>query len=159
MKQTKPKRTRCGITPYTITPQKNVLFCFGVDIVSGDISDWGGGKNKNETVEQAASRELFEESNGLLDISPDILRRSYVTRISGAVTYFVEMEYNVIITLPPKFDRILGSKEMSGVRLVFLRDLLYCINQGLFYQVVANLLLKSKHIFLDIERCKIQYPL
>ena len=55
---------RSGVIIYTHSKGKT-YFCLGVDSSFGDLTDFGGGMKKNETVVECGLRELEEESQGV----------------------------------------------------------------------------------------------
>ena len=59
-----PAIRRAGVIPYTFV-NNQIMFCFGVDIPSGDLTDFGGGRRRNESILTCANREFMEESLGV----------------------------------------------------------------------------------------------
>lgn len=63
----KIKRTlirRCGIIPYTIINGIK-YFCFGIDTKTNNITDFAGGRKRDESFFEGAKREFNEESLGI----------------------------------------------------------------------------------------------
>lgn len=68
---------RAGVIPFTKVSGK-VYFLLAVDFKTGDLSDFGGGCKKNETLISAAVRELNEESYGIFtNVSEQVLYNSF----------------------------------------------------------------------------------
>lgn len=68
---------RAGVIPFTKLDNK-VYFLLAVDFKTGDLSDFGGGCKKNETLISAAVRELNEESYGIFtNVSEQVLYNSF----------------------------------------------------------------------------------
>lgn len=68
---------RAGVIPFTKLDNK-VYFLLAVDFKTGDLSDFGGGCKKNETLISAAVRELNEESYGVFrNVSEQVLYNSF----------------------------------------------------------------------------------
>jgi hypothetical protein len=61
---------RCGVIPYSYDEKTGTIWiCLGIDKNSGDFTDYGGGRKKNENAVTAASREFREETEGVFDLS------------------------------------------------------------------------------------------
>lgn len=58
--------SRIGIIPY-VKRKDGIHFMMGIDARTGDICDFGGRINKDETNIQAAIREFMEETHQILD--------------------------------------------------------------------------------------------
>ena len=73
---------RAGVIIYTKN-NGTTYFCLGVDTQSGNLTDFGGGVKKDETVVEGALRELEEESQGVFgslsveDISDSVVFHSH----------------------------------------------------------------------------------
>jgi len=68
---------RAGVIPFT-TINGKVYFLLAVDFKTGDLSDFGGGCKKNESLISAAVRELNEESYGIFrNVSEQVLYNSF----------------------------------------------------------------------------------
>lgn len=67
---------RSGVIPYT-TFEGHVYFLLGKDSVYGDLTDFGGQRNKYESAFATALREYTEETNGLLKYIPIDIEKSY----------------------------------------------------------------------------------
>ena len=57
---------RGGIMPYCIDNGK-IWFCMGKDLRTGDLTDFGGGIWKNETIMEGAFREFMEETGTMFE--------------------------------------------------------------------------------------------
>ena len=65
------RRCRSGVVPYTVIDEK-IYLLFGVDSKYNELTDFGGGVKKNETIVSGGLRELREESCGIFsDIKLD----------------------------------------------------------------------------------------
>lgn len=64
-----PKNTiiRAGVIFYTLIDNQ-LHFCFGRDNKSSDLTDFGGGRKKSESVSLCALREAFEESRKVFGV-------------------------------------------------------------------------------------------
>lgn len=64
--------TRAGVIPYAVVGRM-IHFCLGVDVGSGDLTDFGGGYSPRRDVDPvaAALRELREESQFIFDVNFD----------------------------------------------------------------------------------------
>lgn len=87
---------RSGAVIYTREGDKT-YFCLGIDTQSGNLTDFGGGVKKGETIVEGGLRELAEESQGVFGvINP--------TEIEDTVTFH---SYNMaIMFIPLKVDRM-----------------------------------------------------
>lgn len=127
---------RCGVIPYAITNLGEILMAFGIDRLSGDITDWGGSHKPGEYIHDAAMRELTEESNGVLKITT--LPKDYLVGYSDtAVTFFAEFSYKHLMNLPKIF---IPSDEMISFKLMSLKTVDKSIKEQLFYKVVSEML-------------------
>jgi hypothetical protein len=90
-----------GILPISIYKGK-VYLLLSREVCGRDkglYSDFGGTREKNETIIQTAVREAYEESNGFLGNKQDIynlIKNNLVTTISidNYTTYVVEIKYD-----------------------------------------------------------------
>lgn len=81
---------RSGAIIYT-RDGNNTYFCLGIDTQSGNLTDFGGGVKKGETIVEGGLRELEEESQGIFgNIDP--------TDIEDTVTF---NSYNMAIIFIP----------------------------------------------------------
>lgn len=119
------KNARAGVIPYTVTETGLMLFVLGQDNLSRDISDWGGSIESGETPEEAASRELSEESLGIIDIPIEELKRSYSIHDpdNKNTIFFVYIPCHLALAFPGKFTKAKKNKsrvEMHRVKLYLL---------------------------------------
>ena len=93
-KQCKLSRTlRAGIIPYTCI-NGNYFFCLGRDTASGELTDFGGGVRKNETIFEGANREFHEETRNVFafDINDrKIASQSIVVQTDYMTIFFVNV--------------------------------------------------------------------
>lgn len=92
---------RAGIIPYTI--QKNELyFLLGRDRKTLELTDFGGGIRKTESLFDGALRELHEESCCIFQdvITPEVLSNSIAmtNQSLSHVVFFVEVSNNWLLT-------------------------------------------------------------
>ena len=59
------KIKRAAIVPYIVTADGEILFLFGIDAPTGEITDFGGGVQKDEDFYTTSIRELNEETRGI----------------------------------------------------------------------------------------------
>ncbi len=85
---------RAGAIIYTIADDKT-YFCLGIDTQSGNLTDFGGGVKKGETIIEGGLRELEEESQGVFghfdpsDIEDTVTFNSY-----NMAVIFIPLEVN-----------------------------------------------------------------
>ena len=85
---------RCGVIIYTKS-QGNTYFCMGVDSVYGDLSDFGGGIKKDETIVGGGLRELKEESLGIFgEISENEIQNCMAFYSNNMMIIFVYRNVN-----------------------------------------------------------------
>lgn len=96
LKITKETPVRSGVIIYTKGDDGVIYFCLGVDTESGNLTDFGGGVKKGETIVDGGLRELEEESLG-------IFGRIEASDIDETVTF--HSPNMAIIFIPLKVDR------------------------------------------------------
>jgi ADP-ribose pyrophosphatase YjhB (NUDIX family) len=138
-KKTTYKNARAGVIPYTVTETGLMLFLLGQDNLSRDISDWGGSIETGETPEEAASRELKEESLGIIDIPIEELKRSYNIHDpdNQNTIFFVYIPCHLALTFPSKFMKIKKTKsrvEMHRVKLYLLGISTFALSHPFVWQ-------------------------
>jgi len=69
-----PARTAAGILPYAIDEKKEVLILLGIRDDDESLCNPGGGSKDGETLDQTASREAEEETNGYYAYHPHDLK-------------------------------------------------------------------------------------
>ena len=101
--------TRAGVIPYTIDKTGNLHFLLGIDKKTRELTDFGGGIKKYETVVEGALRELHEESCHIFidEITESSLEKStiLVSNRKDAVLF--------LVYISPKW---LGGKAMTAFR-------------------------------------------
>jgi len=130
------RRSRAGVIPYTVTPTGILLFILGEDTASRDISDWGGSVEEGETIEEAAVRELNEETLGLIKMTVQELRRSYYVydETNDNTIYFPYLDYRTVHYLPYDFHqkkKTVGKTEMNRVKLYLLNNIILLLDYPL----------------------------
>lgn len=87
------KMERSAIIPYYLSEDGDVIFFLGVDSVSGDVCDMGGGVKKYETPITGALREFNEESRGIFgDVSVSKLESSLCIFNKTMCTILIKIE-------------------------------------------------------------------
>lgn len=87
--------TRCGAIIYTNYNGKT-YFCLGIDSAYGDLTDFGGGVKKNESVIEGGLRELEEESQGIFGkMSPEEIKNCMAFYSSNMMVIFIKKEVNI----------------------------------------------------------------
>lgn len=82
---------RAGAILYTRERNKT-YFCLGVDTQSGNLTDFGGGVKKGETIVEGGLRELHEESLGVFgDISLSDVMNSLTFHCFNMAIMFIPM--------------------------------------------------------------------
>jgi hypothetical protein len=83
---------RAGAIIYTKDGDKT-FFCLGVDTQSGDLTDFGGGVKKGETVVEGGLRELKEESLGVFgDIDTSEVKDTVTFHCSNMAIMFIPLK-------------------------------------------------------------------
>ena len=135
---------RSGVIIYTRKNNKT-FFCLGVDADSKDLTDFGGGVTKDETVVEGGLRELKEESQGIFGTIS-------VEEIENTISF---SSYNMAIIFIPKdvdmdkmandFNSIIEKTEnfeVSGIKWLDTEELLESIHgrgKKLYVRVVRLL--------------------
>ena len=86
---------RSGVIPYTIF-SGHVYFLLGKDSAYGDLTDFGGQRNRFESAFATALREFEEETNGLLRPVPIDIDKSY-----GLIDGSMKKMAIVFVPIPP----------------------------------------------------------
>lgn len=85
---------RSGAIIYT-NINGDVRFCLGVDTQSGDLTDFGGGIKKGESVIEGGLRELKEESQGVFGyIDPDHIADCISIHSHNMAIMFIPLQVN-----------------------------------------------------------------
>lgn len=87
---------RSGVIPYTVINNK-LFFLFGIDAAHNELTDFGGGVKKNETVVTGGLREFNEESRGIFS---NIFN---FNDIQPCITLYNETMAIIFIPLQPKW--------------------------------------------------------
>lgn len=85
---------RAGAIIYT-RYRGQTLFCLGVDTDSGNITDFGGGVKKEETIVEGGLRELEEESQGVFgELTPNDVKDSIIFHCYNMAIMFIKLDVN-----------------------------------------------------------------
>jgi hypothetical protein len=127
---------RSGVIVYTVH-NDNIYFCLGIDSSSGDLTDLGGGINRNDrNPVQGGLREFMEES--LLSfgvITEDDIQEQNVAYSSDMMVIFIHVEVDVESLLYTFSRRYQTSRnpEISGILWVSLAEFKSLISSGYMY--------------------------
>ncbi len=104
----KPARTYAGVLPYAVNADDTVVVLLGKEAYGKDVHKWsgfGGGVCGDESVVDAAIRECYEELNGVLPVTPDVLTAAAGMRLqSGGVQFLVHTAFDA--QAPAKFAAV-----------------------------------------------------
>ena len=136
-----------------------MLLAFGVDADSAQLSGWGGAIEKGEDVFEAAARELREESLDLFTLTAQYVREHHYIRARTQRTtcFFLQVPLRVMLRLPGAFHNRYRSQrcasEMSGVRLVFLRDLQSLIHasRDVLYEIDREMMCTAWNLLVQAQ--------
>jgi hypothetical protein len=82
---------RSGAIIYT-HEGKRTFFCLGIDTQSGNLTDFGGGVKKGETIVEGGLRELEEESQGVFgEIKPEDIKEAVTFHCHNMAIMFIQM--------------------------------------------------------------------
>lgn len=85
---------RAGAIIYT-KYNNNTYFCLGVDTESGNLTDFGGGVKKEETIIEGGLRELEEESLGIFGhIEPSDIENAVTFHCHNMAIIFINLNIN-----------------------------------------------------------------
>lgn len=92
----KQNHIRSGAIIYTHDKDTGeTYFCLGVDTQSGDLTDFGGGVKKDESVVVGGLRELKEESQGIFGhLDPDDIKNTLTFYCYNMAIIFIKMRLN-----------------------------------------------------------------
>ena len=111
---------RAGCIVYT-KHNDETLFCLGEDATFGDITDFGGGVKKSETVIQGGLRELKEESQGIFgDLNSEQVDQVPAIYSSNLAIMFIPMLVDIDMILTEFRDKILFEKDPEVRNIVWM---------------------------------------
>jgi len=116
---------RVGVLPYIFKDNEfYLLLC--EEGLSGKLNVIGGQVDKGETREEAISREAFEETIGILDLSPQLfesLPDTKIKRRKNEIVYFLQINprNKKVLSIPEEYikRRNLLSKLPKGADIKF----------------------------------------
>lgn len=115
---------RSGVIVYTHYRGKT-YFCLGVDNNFGDLTDFGGGMKKNETVIECGLRELEKESQGLFgEINIKEVENNLGVYSKNMMIMFIHRNVDIIKT---KKD-FKSNKEISNIEWLETKDFIETIS-------------------------------
>jgi hypothetical protein len=138
------KGIRAGVIPYTVTYSGHIWFLLARHTPTGELSDFGGGSKKDETLLQTAHREFMEESRC-------IFLRRYPTASSlkdslvlfdkhkrmALFFVYIDLMYLVGANLQFKNSEVL-STEVSDVLWVDGEDFCQLVSNGKLEKILCN---------------------
>lgn len=138
--------SRAGVIIYTDLPNGR-RFCLGVDRVSHELTDFGGGVShkRDRTALDGALRELAEESLGIFGlIEPKDIQRSLVIYNSSTMIVMIPVTQNITNVTQQFRERVRPESEVSALVWITPPELQALINGrsslGQMYKRVRNLL-------------------
>ena len=148
-----------GILPVTVYRNK-IFLLYGRENIDdkknkerGKWSDFGGGREKNETSKQTAIREGWEETSGILGTQADIkynVENNLLGKISYSgdgkgtySTYLIMTPYDP--TLPKKLETVYKRALKKEPEKVFQHNGLYEKDTARWFAL--DELIKNKHMF------------
>jgi hypothetical protein len=150
----KDNSSRAGAIIYTHL-NGQTLFCLGVDTESKNLTDFGGGVKKEETLIEGGLRELYEESQGVFgDLVPTDVEDSIMFHTHNMGIMFIEMEVDPT-DIETEFQnriKINPSPEVCGIAWLTTKELVDSI-QGKgakMYIRVKKLLNQVTNIIEDL---------
>lgn len=122
---------RAGAIIYTKV-NNEILFCLGVDSQFGDLTDFGGGVKKNETIIEGGLRELKEESQGVFNshLNIEALSKSIAVHSHNMLIMFIPVEVNIDEMLETFSKKIVERRNPEVKEIVWLTmdELIYSIS-------------------------------
>jgi len=95
LNMTRDTPVRSGAIIYTRNNDKT-YFCLGIDTQSGNITDFGGGVKKGETIVLGGLRELEEESQGVFgNIDPSEIRDTITFHSYNMAIMFIPLDVDM----------------------------------------------------------------
>lgn len=95
LKITRETPVRSGSIIYTKDKVGSIYFCLGVDTQSGNLTDFGGGVKKGETIVDGGLRELEEESLGIFGhIDSTEVEETVTFHSSNMAIIFIPLQVN-----------------------------------------------------------------
>lgn len=160
-----PKETyfkRCGVIPY-IEYDNQKYFCLGVDKQFGTLTDFGGQAQKGEFFCQTASRELFEETLGVINISSDDLYKySKAVYSANAIILFVQLKVDTLNKMIEEFKfRYFQSHHSENTDMIWVPETAFysMIKTGRNYRTFNNTYPQIYRAVTDVLKnvCDINY--
>ena len=133
---------RCGVIVYTRYKGKT-YFCLGVDSVYGDLTDFGGGIKKNETVIEGGLRELQEESQG-------IFGKISVTEIRDCMTFYTNNMMIIFVKRQVNMEQIsqVFKEKISEDKNIEVKDITWIEKQDFIDSIFG----KGKRIYSRVRK-------
>lgn len=119
---------RCGIIPYTIIDGVK-YFCFGIDAQSNNITDFAGGRKKDETFFDGAKREFNEESLGVFKDYYCDFRSKIKVRYKFSYIIFIRFHIDDIQEIYNKYFERLNYENNSETNGIIWLDEQQLINK------------------------------
>lgn len=111
------RSTRAGCILYNL---QNDMFYFylGVDAKSGNLTDFGGGVKKNETVIEGALRELYQETNYLIKLEEDDIKDYYIAYNSFISIIFIHVNFEYDKFKQKFLEKKNNNSELSDIKML-----------------------------------------
>lgn len=154
MNVVKENAVRSGAIIYTKVNGKT-YFCLGIDTESKNLTDFGGGVKKGETIVEGGLRELEEESQGVFGIiKPKDVGYTVSFHCHNMAIMFIKLSVDINDINKRFRERItvMPSMEVSGITWLDTEEFLESIHgrgQKLYIRV-TNLLSKVTNVIKDL---------
>jgi len=130
---------RAGVIPFTVYNHR-LHFLLGIDRLSRDLTDFGGGVKSNETMVDAAYREFFEES---CMVFKDVVAKEDLTdapvvtnRLRNVAIFFLRIDSKWLNIADIEFRN--KQQELSGIKKHNELIGVKWVEQDNFKQIVFN---------------------
>ncbi len=112
---------RGSIVPY-VKYDDSIYLMLGIDAITNEITDIGGGVKKYESNLTASIRELKEETKGLLNLSPHQILFDVAVIVDNETVIFHELTINEKISLEQFSDVSFHNKAMNEIKRLIWVD-------------------------------------
>ncbi len=145
---------RAGVIPYT-TIGSSLYFCLGIDTVTGDYTDFGGGysSRRDSSPVATAIRELNEESQKIFNVNHEQLERGWYLRTYSDLILFMGCRSEVALASSSLFRQKVKSAlrpEVRGIVWINSTEMMLELQGSKFYSRVRDLLLPKIEELIDL---------